>query len=292
LNATSDIIINTTAWFHEFFNSEDGLVVLNLSRSELKARQDAENATNNTDNETNNETDNEPAPPTSGQTPANVLNITEESFQAIVAWIRVNVEREVYARCESCQANQTNATDSGNGTIGDGSGNAPDENTTTDDNTTTVDNSTVNDTGASNITEYNHTANFTSENYTLPASCNWSTDANDTVCCVEGLRSVCYNFTELTEFWDFSLPSTCDDVVNLHTDCQEPTFENESPEQCFRMKLFNKFQLHDEKEIYAWLYFDQPSAQTVYNECSNITTNWNLNFTEFTEGLQFNFGSL
>lgn len=236
MNSTSNIIVNVTEWFYEFFNCQDGLVFLNVTKSELVARQEA------------NESISIVTPPvTSGS--ASEFNLTEESFQAIVQWIRVNVEREVYARCESCHAaNQTVVVNQTNETNGNASGSAPEENVTvpvneTEGNVTiiiVVNQTTSNETEGnmtsnvtegnmtSNVTEYNSTANFTSENYTLPSSCNFSTDSNDTVCCVEGLRSVCYNFTELTEFWDFSLTSTCSDVTNVYTKCLTPIIPNDN----------------------------------------------------------------
>jgi hypothetical protein len=141
---------------------------------------------------------------------------------------------ELRFKCDQCAPNATNVTSppgsgaGGNETAGNVTGNV-------------TGNGTVGNETGGNVTLPNITGGFYSAvNYTLPSLCNYSANDNNTVCCSEqgSQRSVCYSFTNLNEFWDFSLSGACQDVWTVHQQCAAATGD---ADQCFRMRLFNQF---------------------------------------------------
>jgi len=69
---------------------------------------------------------------------------------------------------------------------------------------------------------------------------------------------------------------------------------DQNKEQCYGMKLFNRFLLNQDSHIYAWIYFDTPVQDDLYAGCSadNATAGWNITSDVFDAGFDFNFSDL
>jgi hypothetical protein len=143
-------------------------------------------------------------------------------LEDIVVWISQQVKLEVSKQCVAC--NQTNGTlpDSGEG-----------------------------ETEVPPPADEGN-ATWSSFNYTLPDFCAYTDSTNMTVFCRSGQNAVLFNLTTVNEWWNATLPSKCSVIQSSFEGCSSDA----SPDQCFRMDLYNQFQMDDTKDIYAWLSFD------------------------------------
>ena len=199
-----------------------------------------------------------------------------ESPLVIVDWIRRQVEIEIRLRwSEHGLANVTNTTNSTNGT---------DEGNVTNG----TDSPPGSGSGEGETEVVAGTPYYNAENYTLPAGCNYTDE--DTIFCKSGLRSVSYNLPQCTAFFESETNATCAEVEEVQSGCQVGASETN---QCFRMKLFNKFQLDSDQELYAWLYFDKVASKQLYSVCAAQVGSWaNFTYEQFKSGFNFNFGPL
>jgi len=223
LNATTTIVEDTYNWFVDVFGPE-GVVTLNMTGNYT-----SNNATDDNEGEDSEiDTTSDDIPEESGNSSSNI----PVGMEDIVAWIEKQVQMELRLRCKDCDfSNDDNTTypnntgaspDEGDGEIsgeGEESGEEPSGNDTAG-NETTTDNETC------------HSYPFTYENYTLPEGC--STTDNETVCCTEHLRSVCYTFDQINDWYDEDINSTCSDAHSVFNVC-------EGDAQCYRMRFFNQF---------------------------------------------------
>jgi len=103
------------------------------------------------------------------------------------------------------------------------------------------------------------------------------------------MRKVVYQFDSMNEFWEDDLDDMCKRAHKAHTGCQTNTVITNN-DQCFRLSLYNHFQMTKNQWAYGWLSYDNVANKKFYDHCKATVSGWKATYNNLQEGLKFNFG--
>lgn len=103
------------------------------------------------------------------------------------------------------------------------------------------------------------------------------------------MRKVAYSLDSVNDFWQNELDDTCEDAKKAYNQCKTNGVITNN-DQCYRLSLYNYFQMARTQWAYGWLSYDNDASKKVFDYCSATASSWEMSYEKFKAGLQFNFG--
>lgn len=80
------------------------------------------------------------------------------------------------------------------------------------------------------------------------------------------MRTVAYKFDSMNDFFKNDLEDTCDDAQTAWNQCKTNSVITDNS-QCYRLSLYNYFQMAKTQWAYGWLSYDSAASNKVYQYC-------------------------
>lgn len=130
---------------------------------------------------------------------------------------------------------------------------------------------------------------FVVNNYTTPEQCNRPSESSDLYCCDDGSSRGCYTLVRANNFWNNNLTAACPVIQQAYDQCQN---NGEDLNTCLQTTVWPWFSSNSLEAIYAFMKFDDASANLVREQCGIVSENFNVPQEAFSGAFDTGFGDL